>query len=1652
MERKLEVPADRKQKLEELGKKNSLEGKLAQLVLPRYCDSSLLHEPLQKVYGKSIYQLNDLEEVWHKKLMQAIVQVTDEEYAQKIQDIIKIRLEGQYSTSIYRRSFRSQKLSYYIGSVIETICSLGHLYQYGLSADEFLLYDHENLYKYDYLLAYEIRKGNTNVIEKIKDAIYQENGDLRISRKIIRAIIISGDDDLLEDLFKLLKAAKLQEGLRQAVLENADCAQPKTLAKIMQFCILENLFRFSSVIRAFDTWVGFGYGDVDQKTLQKYAPLAYACLSDPDQRRIFLNSHNHLEVYFALWATACYEVDDTFPLIQKYLDEGTHDLKVLAWMFVMHTDSNAYQMSMASKYLDERDEELLSWIIPNLAITQKLVYSYSLYKEGFVIKPITNENLPSSLEDRKKIYEQLKDIVLFIGNKTPKFSGNPFPFTAIQLDKTLAVSCMMSLAGYDLNEEMVNDLFTMIPQMDVTQRMALIVHFIDEGKRTHHAVLRELLADRAVSVKELASKRMAEIPLAKEDLLALQQALRSKSSSFRKEILTVLKKQNQDVLTDVIKALLLAKEDTEIQAGIELLNDKNELMDTCQEEINQLKEQELSTQTQILFNQLIQTEDTVFTPENGYGLYDPSVEIKRVEKKQPKGVLDKLFKKSSDGLYSEKQLQGLTLSDPDIVRILKNMNDVIERHKDYEYDTMLWDGTKQKVVFGNVTSIQIRVPVEYGWTPYNIKLEMVPFHEEFIEAAGDCATNPDRILQLMFTTARSYTHYSDSAENADWYKKYEKKNLDLTCSTYGWKTYAQRYWLMVSVIELFYELIDPRILFEKACLIYRSMLAQVDEEDLGKDTLQTKAGKSGYWKTTEYLINRRFLTFWRHLVSRIELTDKEFEEWFLLQAEYEKKSGVKVLYSLVMQDYFRAADQKIVPEDILYRYLLEHEDKIRILTNPVRFKEGQAVYDAYPWSKDFVKSLTERIVEVEQKRGELPTPLTNDARAIQQFKGGRFFISLLGALGKDTFFRGYSYGADSTKKSVLSHLLKCCYPNEDEDFEKMMQMWKNTDISEKRLVEAAMYAPQWAELVEQMTGWKGLKKGIWFFHAHISDRFSAQKETEVALYSTITPTQFNDGAFDENWFREVYEELGEKRFKILYQSAKYITSGGNHHKRSQLYVDAVLGKLNADEIEKEIIDKRNQDRLRCYPLIPFTKETDALHRYLFLQEFYKQSKQFGAQRRESEKKAYQSALQNLAVTKGVYDVDRLIWQMETEQFDSMKQLLEKQDVEDTVVYLQIDEEGDAELVIEKNGKKLKSVPKNIQKNEKILSLKETVKELKDQKKRARETLERAMTEAVEFTSKELIQILSHPVLSPSIRKLLFHYDDQDGFIFTKDNQLYIGTLSGDEMAEGRLRISHPHDLQRNGTWLSYMHLLYEKQLVQPFKQVFREYYPITAEEKEERVISRRYAGYQVQPQKTVALLKSRGWTVDYEEGLQKVFHKEDLIVRMYAMADWFSPADIEAPTLETISFYHRNSYEKVPFEEIPPILFSEVMRDIDLVVSVAHVGGTDPETSHSTIEMRIAITKELCQMLKKENIECRESHAFIKGKLAEYTVHMGSGVVHAMGIGMVNILPVHSQARGRMFLPFADDDPKTAEILSKILLLSEDGKIKDPSILSQLEQ
>jgi hypothetical protein len=74
----------------------------------------------------------------------------------------------------------------------------------------------------------------------------------------------------------------------------------------------------------------------------------------------------------------------------------------------------------------------------------------------------------------------------------------------------------------------------------------------------------------------------------------------------------------------------------------------------------------------------------------------------------------------------------------------------------------------------------------------------------------------------------------------------------------------------------------------------------------------------------------------------------------------------------------------------------------------------------------------------------------------------------------------------------------------------------------------------------------------------------------------------------------------------------------------------------------------------------------------------------------------------------------------------------------------------------------------------------------------------------------------------------------------------------------------------------------------------------------------------------------------------------------------------------------------------------------------------------------------------------------IDGQLGHYSVHLSSAVVHRQPGGHLCLVPVHGQHRGRLFLPFADEDLRTAEVISKVLLLARDHEIQGPSILDQI--
>ena len=182
----------------------------------------------------------------------------------------------------------------------------------------------------------------------------------------------------------------------------------------------------------------------------------------------------------------------------------------------------------------------------------------------------------------------------------------------------------------------------------------------------------------------------------------------------------------------------------------------------------------------------------------------------------------------------------------------------------------------------------------------------------------------------------------------------------------------------------------------------------------------------------------------------------------------------------------------------------------------------------------------------------------------------------------------------------------------------------------------------------------------------------------------------------------------------------------------------------------------------------------------------------------------------------------------------------------------------------------------------------------------------------------------------------------------------------------------------------------------------------------------------------------------------RTFHDEGLTARLFFQETFYTPADVEGLTLETVCFTRKGEYEELWLRDIPPRVFSEAMRDLDLVVSVAHQGGVDPEASASTVEMRAALLRETCELLGLDNVELQANHAIVRGELATYSVHLGSAVASVLPGAALHIVAVHSQHRGRLFLPFADDGPRTAEVLSKVLLLARDREIEDPSVLEQI--
>jgi hypothetical protein len=301
-------------------------------------------------------------------------------------------------------------------------------------------------------------------------------------------------------------------------------------------------------------------------------------------------------------------------------------------------------------------------------------------------------------------------------------------------------------------------------------------------------------------------------------------------------------------------------------------------------------------------------------------------------------------------------------------------------------------------------------------------------------------------------------------------------------------------------------------------------------------------------------------------------------------------------------------------------------------------------------------------------------------------------------------------------------------------------------------------------------------------------------------------------------------------------------------------------------------------------------------------------------------------------------------------------------------------------------------------------------------------------------------------------------------------------------------------------------------VTQPFKQAHREVYVLTDAERNTGTYSNRFAAHILRQHQFNALCAARGWknklrlmvddtyppaTKELPQwGLRAEFWIEGIgddyrtdtndagvylrvatdQVRLYrtAAATNWAHAGGGGYTSAAGGPGPGAINEPLPLEAIPALVFSEIMRDVDLFVGVASVGNDPawqdggPEGRYrdywreysfgalsGTATTRRQVLERLVPRLKiADRCEFSDRFLVVRGQKRTYKIHLGSGNILMEPNDQYLCIVPDSRSRTvqhDLFLPF-EGDQTLSIIISKAFLLAEDAKIKDPTITRQIDR
>jgi hypothetical protein len=268
---------------------------------------------------------------------------------------------------------------------------------------------------------------------------------------------------------------------------------------------------------------------------------------------------------------------------------------------------------------------------------------------------------------------------------------------------------------------------------------------------------------------------------------------------------------------------------------------------------------------------------------------------------------------------------------------------------------------------------------------------------------------------------------------------------------------------------------------------------------------------------------------------------------------------------------------------------------------------------------------------------------------------------------------------------------------------------------------------------------------------------------------------------------------------------------------------------------------------------------------------------------------------------------------------------------------------------------------------------------------------------------------------------------------------------------------------------------------QPFRQAYREVYPLTPAEEATRLYSNRFAAHILRYPQAAALMRVRGWQGNYLGFFDGGYNGE--ATKEFAEGAWRASfyydlveeeADYQAAYCSTdqVRFARRDTvgWAPAPLADVPPLVFSEAMRDVDLFVGVTSIAADEAwadrgehrfhaywqHTGFGELSAGAKVRRDVLErILPRLTIgpRCSLDDRFLRvtGVRGAYKIHLGSGnILIEPTDRYLCIVPGRSPAGGpAVALPF-DDDRVLSVILSKAIMLAADDQISDPTIVRQL--